>query len=129
MIVPKSNRSACEKEAIMAVIRWLLILVVLFVLILFGVENMELVPLKFSVMGLVAYEATMPLFFVVVIAVFAGSALAGLIGLADHIRLHARIRKQKKAIERLENEVKSLRNLPLEEEAVEGFSPSGQPQD
>ena len=109
----------------MAVIRWLLILFVLFVLILFGVENMEPVTLKFSVMGLLGYEATMPLFFVVVIAVFAGSALAGLIGLADHIRLHSRIRKQKKNIDRLENEVKSLRNLPLEEEAVESYRPSG----
>jgi len=125
MILPNPTRSECEKEAIMAVIRWLLILFVLFVLILFGVENMEPVTLKFSVMGLLGYEATMPLFFVVVIAVFAGSALAGLIGLADHIRLHSRIRKQKKTIDRFENEVKSLRNLPLEEEAVESYRPSG----
>jgi uncharacterized integral membrane protein len=93
-----------------------MILVVLFVLIIFGVENMGMVTLRFSVTNLFAYQAQMPLFFVVVVSVFAGAALAGLIGLADHVRLRSRLRKQKKSIDRLENEVKSLRNLPLEEE-------------
>jgi putative membrane protein len=101
----------------MGVVRWLLILSVFFVLILFGVENMEMVPLKFSLMGVFSYEVFLPLFFVVVVSVFAGSVLAGFIGMADHIRMHTRIRKQKKNIDRLENEVKSLRNMPLEEEA------------
>lgn len=100
----------------MGVVRWLMILVVLFVLIIFGVENMGMVTLRFSVTDLFGYEAQMPLFFVVVLSVFGGAAIAGLIGLADHVRLHSRIRKQKKSIDRLENEVKSLRNLPLEEE-------------
>jgi uncharacterized integral membrane protein len=104
----------------MGVIRWLLILVVLFVLIIFGVENMELVSLRFSMTNLFSYEAQMPLFVVVVISVFGGAAMAGLIGLADHLRLHSRLRKQKKSVEKLENEVKSLRNLPLEEEEEEG---------
>ena len=109
----------------MGVVRWLLILSVVFVLILFGVENMEMVPLKFSVTGVFSYEVFLPLFFVVVISVFAGSLLAGLIGIADHIRMHTRIRKQKKNIDRLENEVKSLRNMPLEEEAgIELHGPS-----
>jgi uncharacterized integral membrane protein len=103
----------------MGVIRWLLILAVLFVLIIFGVENMEVVQLRFSMMSLFSYEAQMPLFFVVVISVFGGAAMAGFIGLADHLRLHSRLRKQKKSVEKLENEVKSLRNLPLEEEEEE----------
>ena len=101
----------------MGVVRWLLILVVLFVLIVFGAENMEPITLKFSIFNLFSYRAEMPLFFVVVVAVFSGAALAGLIGLADHIRLRSQLRKQRKAVTRLEGEVKSLRNLPLEEES------------
>lgn len=103
--------------------RWLLILAVLFVLIIFGVENMEAVTLRFSLMNLFSYEAQMPLFLVVVVSVFAGAGIAGLIGLGDHLRLHARLRRQRKNIERLEGEVTKLRNLPLEEE-VEGNPPA-----
>jgi len=102
----------------MGVVRWLMILAVTLVLIFFGVANMELVTLRFSFMNLFKYEPQMPLFVVVVISIFAGAVLAGLIGLVDQIRLHSRIRKQKKSIDSLENEVKSLRNLPLEEEEV-----------
>ena len=69
----------------MGVVRWLLILVVLFVLIVFGAENMEPITLKFSIFSLFSYEAMMPLFFVVVVSVFSGAALAGLIGLVDHV--------------------------------------------
>ena len=69
----------------MGVVRWLMILAVLFVLIIFGVENMGMVTLRFSVTNLFSYEAQMPLFFVVVISIFAGAAMAGLIGLADHL--------------------------------------------
>jgi uncharacterized integral membrane protein len=115
------SRLQSAKEGIMGVVRWLLILSVFFVLILFGVENMEMVPLKFSVPGVFSYEISLPLFFVVVVSVFAGSVLAGLIGMADHIRMHTRIRKQNKNIGRLENEVKSLRNMPLEEETGDDF--------
>ena len=101
----------------MGVVRWLLILSVVFVLILFSVENVSMVPLKFGITGLFSYEVLLPLFLVVLVSIFAGSVLAGIIGMADHIRMHSRIRKQKKNIDRLENEVKTLRNLPLEEEA------------
>ena len=100
----------------MGVIRWLLILVTFFFLVVFGVENMETVVLKFSIPNLFSYSIQLPLFFIVVTSVFTGAILAGLIGLADHIRLRTRLRKQGKSVERLENEVKSLRNLPLEDE-------------
>jgi len=115
MSFPKTHNDAAKEET-MGVVRWLLILAVLFVLIVFGVKNMELVTLRFSLSNFFSYEAQMPVFVVVVISIFAGALLAGLIGLVDQLRLHGRIRKQKKSIDRLENEVKSLRNLPLEEE-------------
>ena len=108
----------------MGVIRWLLILVVFFVLIIFGAQNMEPITLQFSFLNLFSYEASMPLFLVVVIAVFSGAALAGLIGLADHIRLRSQLRKQRKSVTRLEDEVKSLRNLPLEEESEGNINPA-----
>jgi uncharacterized integral membrane protein len=108
----------------MGVIRWLLILIVFFVLIVFGAENMEPITLKFSLLSLFSYEANMPLFFVVVFSVFSGAALAGLIGLADHIRLRSQLRKQRKSVTRLEDEVKSLRNLPLEEESEGDIKPA-----
>jgi uncharacterized integral membrane protein len=116
--------TACEKEESMGVIRWLLILVVLFVLIVFGAENMEPITLKFSIFSLVSYETAMPLFFVVVVSVFSGAALAGLIGLVDHVRLRSQLRKQRKTVTRLEDEVKSLRNLPLEEESEGDIKPA-----
>jgi len=115
--MPNHSRLQSAKEGIMGVVRWLLILSVVFVLILFSVENVSMVPLKFGITGLFSYEVLLPLFLVVLVSIFAGSVLAGIIGMADHIRMHSRIRKQKKNIDRLENEVKTLRNLPLEEEA------------
>jgi len=100
----------------MGVLRWLLIFMVCFFLVLFGVQNSNLVDLHLSLLDIFSYDARMPMFLVVVISVFGGAALGGLIGLADQLRLRSQIRKQKKILEKLENEVKSLRNLPLEEE-------------
>ena len=100
----------------MGVIRWLLVTAVMFVLLVFGVNNMEMTNLRFAITGLFAYEVQLPLFAILFIAVVGGIVVAGLFGLSDHLRMHSRMRKQKKTIERLENEVKTLRNLPLEEE-------------
>lgn len=105
----------------MGVIRLLLVLAVMFVLLIFGVNNMEMVDLKFSITGMFAYHVQLPLFLVIFIATVAGAFLTGLFGLSDHLRIHSRFRKQKKTIDRLENEVKTLRNLPLEEEGEDGL--------
>lgn len=123
----------------MGVIRWLLIMVVLVFLITFGWQNSDDVTVKYygwqvvdpvsgtpvppgqaggeRVLSTVSRE--IPLFFLALICVVAGAVVAGLIGLADQIRLRSRLRKQRKQIEKLEGEVKSLRHLPLEEEPEE----------
>ncbi len=103
----------------MAVIRWLLILMVLFVLIIFGVENMGPVTLSYYYGNL-----HIPLFFLVLLAVMAGALLAGLLGLVDQVRLRARLRQKGKIVDKLEAEVKSLRNLPLDEESGDDFEES-----
>jgi len=108
----------------MGVIRWLLVTTVMFILLVFGVNNMEMIDLKFAIAGLFAYEVQLPLFAIIFVAVIAGIVVAGLFGLSDHLRMYSRLRKQNKAVERLENEVKTLRNLPLEEEGEDGM-PAG----
>ena len=111
----------------MGVVRGLLILLVFIVMILFSVENVDMVTLKFGVTGLFSNSVQLPLFLVVLVSLSAGVVLAGIVGLADHIRMHSRIRKQKRSIERLENEVKTLRNMPLEEEPGAGLKPPPAP--
>ncbi len=123
----------------MGVIRLVFFMLVLVFMVTFGWKNNEDVVIKYygwqvvdpvsgqplppgsegeKVLTTVASE--IPLFILVLICMFAGALLAGFIGLTDQIRLRSRMRQQRKQIEKLEGEVKSLRNMPLEEEGEEG---------
>jgi len=125
----------------MGVVRLVFFMVVLVFMVTFGWKNNEDVVIKYygvqvvdpvsgqpvppgvegeKILTTVAHE--IPLFILVLICMFAGALLAGFIGLTDQIRLRSRMRQQRKQIEKLEGEVKSLRNMPLEEEGEESLS-------
>ena len=133
----------------MGVFRLLLALVLFSILAIFFVQNSHVVDLHFrltpapvptapagdgsmlpggtvdggaeSILEKLSFDTSMPLFLVVLLSVVAGAIVGGLIGLADQFRLRSQLRKKEKAIKKLEGEVKTLRNLPLEEEGEEGF--------
>ena len=130
----------------MAVLRWLITLVMFSFLVIFCVQNMEFVDLHFRLtpapaavadesvpvsetssadgkplLEKLSFEISMPVFLLVLISVIAGAALGALVGLADQMKLRSQMRKKAKLIQKLEGEVKTLRNLPLEEEGEEAF--------
>lgn len=129
----------------MGIVRLLLALVLFSILAIFFVQNSHVVDLHFrltpaqapvdsgvlpgddaaagaeSLLEKLSFDTSMPLFLIVLLSVVAGAVVGGLIGLADQFRLRSQLRKKDKAIRKLEGEVKTLRNLPLEEEGEEGF--------
>lgn len=89
----------------MSVIKWVLTLIVLFVMVVFGVKNMDPVTVTYYFNKTV----TMPKFLLMAILVFAGAFLAAFVGLLEQLKLRSRIRGQARIIKKLEKELSSLR--------------------
>ena len=102
----------------MAIFRWVVALVFLFAMALFGVQNMETVTIKYY-LG----EVQMPMFLLMGILILLGAFISALIGIADQLKLHARIRSQARRISDLEEETASLRRLSPSPD--EGKDPGG----
>jgi uncharacterized integral membrane protein len=102
----------------MAIFRWVVALVFLFAMALFGVQNMEPVTIRYY-LG----EVQMPMFLLMGILILLGAFFSALIGIADQLKLHARIRSQARRISDLEVETASLRRLSPA--PIEGKDPGG----
>ncbi len=90
----------------MAVFRWVVALLFLFAMALFGLKNMEIVTI-----GYYLGEIQMPMFLLMGILVLLGAFFSALIGIADQLKLHGTIRSQARRIRDLEEEIASLRHI------------------
>lgn len=99
----------------------LVILIALFVVIL-AVENYQAMSTKVNFRIDLAFwqweSAPMSVYFVVVIAFLVGLLLMGLYGMTERFRLKRRIKALQKEAKQKDEELNSLRNLPVTSEAV-----------
>ena len=93
----------------MRVFKTLLLTVLFFLAILFAVENNKVVDITFYGLS----SSQLPLFIVVFISIFLGILIAGAVGALEGIRFRREINLLKKKIKEDEEELSSLRNLPL----------------
>ena len=96
--------------------RWMKTLfwmVVFLIAILFSIQNKDLVTVRFGlspIQNAQWFEVPgVPLFLVVLCAIFLGVFLGGVGDLYRHLQLKRTLRKNKKTIERLERELHSFR--------------------
>jgi uncharacterized integral membrane protein len=81
----------------MVVFRWVIALVFLFVMVIFGVKNMQPVEVDYY-FG----SVRLPLFLLMAVLVMVGAVFAAVIGLAEQMRFQARIRRLNRRIDDLE---------------------------
>ncbi len=89
----------------MSIFRWVIAILFLFAMVIFGVENMGPVQVEY-------YFGTVkiPMFLLMAILIFIGAFVTALVGILEQLRLHSRIRKQAKTIKELEVELSTLRD-------------------
>jgi len=96
----------------MNILRALIIIILFFALLILAVLNSgESVSLNL-------YWRTLPdipLIFIILASLLVGVIIAGIIGLAENMRLRLTQRQLRQEIKRLEEEVNSLRHLPIAE--------------
>ncbi len=95
------------------------LILLFFFSMLFFVQNHELlsttVRLYLSIFGLELHSKEIPYYLIVLLAFVAGGFISLAYLLAEKIRLGAELRRGRSKIKDLEEEVNSLRNMPLED--------------
>ncbi len=95
----------------MLVLKMIVLLAVFAVMLYFAGQNTDIVQLHFG-----AYETIpAPMHLVVIISVTVGMLVALIIGFFDRIKLRTQVRSLKKDKKRIEDELNSLRKMPIVE--------------
>lgn len=89
------------------------------ILLIFFQQNTEIlntgIQFKLDMFGNTWHSMMMPLYFVAVVAFFLGGVLTLLYFLFEKMRMARQLKSCRSQISKLEQEVNSLRNLPLQE--------------
>lgn len=96
----------------MNILRAVIIIILFFALLILAVLNSK------ESVSLDLYWRTIPdipLIFIIFASLLVGVIIAGIIGLAENMRLRLTQRRLRQEIKRLEEEVNSLRHLPIAE--------------
>ena len=91
--------------------KFIILLIVLFLIVAFIWSNQEPVSIKFFGKG----SPEVPFIFVLLGTLILGAILASIIDLGRMTRLQLEGRRQKRIIKKLEQELAALRKLPVEE--------------
>jgi lipopolysaccharide assembly protein A len=102
----------------MKYLRIAVLILLFFLSMLFFVQNQEILSkttrLYLSIFGLELHSKEIPYYLIILLAFVAGGFVTLAYFLAEKIRLGAELKRSKSKIKNLEEEVKSLRNMPLE---------------
>lgn len=90
--------------------------------VIFMIQNIEPLSnplsLRLNLYFLNLESTPYPTYLVIMLAFFFGLLGASMVGLLERMRLRKEIRARKKDIDKLNNEINSLRNLPLTDEKL-----------
>ena len=108
----------------MSYLKAIVISLVVALAIIFMVQNIDPLSHPLSIrlnLFFIQFETTpYATYMVILLAFFVGLLAASLLGLMERFRLRKAIRQQRKEVERLNKELSSLRNLPLNDEPIAG---------
>ena len=108
----------------MSYLKAIVISLVVALAIIFMVQNIEPLSHPLSIrlnLFFIQFETTpYATYMIILLAFFVGLLAASLLGLMERFRLRKAIRQQRKAVERLNKELSSLRNMPLTGEPIAG---------
>lgn len=103
---------------ILKAISWMGLTVVMLVFVLQnGTELARPVEIKLDLFLKDLSPGSIPQYGLVLIALLAGLLIGGVWGLSQQLRLRARLRESQRLLKQRENELDSLRNLPVVESA------------
>ncbi len=114
----------------MSYLKAIVISAVVALAIIFMVQNIEALSHPLSIrlnLFFVQFETTpYATYMVILLAFFVGLLAASLLGLLERFRMRKRLRAQRKEIERLNQELSSLRNMPITGEPIPGAEAVGE---
>jgi uncharacterized integral membrane protein len=105
-------------------VRWvktLLWMLIFSIFLLFSIQNQDPVTLRFVLFPVENYQwfeipiVPLPLFLVILCSIFLGILIGGVEDLYRRLQLKRSLRQNKKTIERLEREIRSLRGPGLDQ--------------
>lgn len=96
----------------MPAIKFVLSILLLIVIASFAVKNMGSVELNYYDLQLQLNTIELPLMVVLVVPLVLGFLIAWFMGLLDRFKLKSTIRKQKRSISSMEEELENLKNTP-----------------
>jgi uncharacterized integral membrane protein len=105
----------------MWILRWLLLLIIIFFLVGFLSQNAE--P-KVHVQIITWESPELPLSFMLFLAALVGYIVSLLVAVINQLRLRSEISAQKRRNQALQHELERLRNFALEEDSGTGVTPS-----
>ena len=108
----------------MPAIKFIISILLLIVIASFAVKNMESVELNYYDLQLELHAIELPLMIVLVFPLILGFLIAWLMGIFDRFKLKSTIRKQKRSISSLEEELDRLKNTPQIPEQAESSTDS-----
>ncbi len=115
----------------MRYLKFLVLLLVFVVSMLFFVQNNQslsaAVVLEFSVLSMHLYSLPLPVYFLVLAGFFLGAVFCLAFLLFDRIRLGIELKSLRTRYATLEDEVLSLRTIPLNQPQNQVHNPSSQP--
>ena len=97
----------------MWVLRIFLILVIIFLVVGFGVYNSS-VTVSVSLFGFITYY-DIPMIYVAFWSLVVGMVISFLLSISYYLKVHSKLRAQRKENKNLMEEITTLRNLPLED--------------
>lgn len=108
----------------MSYLKAIVISAVVALAIIFMVQNIEPLSHPLSIrlnLFFIQFQTTpYATYMIILLAFFVGLLAASLLGLMERLRLRKTIRQQRKEMERLNQELSSLRNMPLTGEPIVG---------
>ena len=96
----------------MPAIKFVLSILLLIVIASFAVKNMGSVELNYYDFSFQLHTIELPLMVVLVVPLALGFLIAWFMGLLDRFKLKSTIRKQKRSISSMEEELENLKNTP-----------------
>lgn len=96
----------------MPAIKFVLSILLLIVIASFAVKNMGSVELNYYDFKFQLHTIELPLMVVLVVPLILGFLIAWFMGLLDRFKLKSTIRKQKRSISSMEEELENLKNTP-----------------
>lgn len=110
----------------MRYIKVLLLTLFFFVSMVFFIQNNQVIAslmvLRIDILGLELVSREMPFYLIVLASFVVGSIFSMMYFLFEKIRLSRELKAAKAKLATLEQEVTSLRNLPLQNETVPGMN-------